>query len=447
MNSIEPLEPRSMLAGVTLLAHGYQGSIRGWVEAAADAINQRLGGEGSIYILRVAESSSGALAVDSFTRESGPAADAGARAEYIIKLDWTDVDGGAFSTAEVGAVVSNYLLTYQDGQRALAELPMHLVGHSRGASLTTDIAQRLGKRGVWVDHVTNLDPHPVDGHEDFLDLDFDDTPMHTWANVTFADNYWRTDGEVNNFDFDGEPVAGAHEGDLNNSVQQDFDGSAHMAVTAYYHGTIDLTATSNINHAVKDGWYANPERDATGFAFARLGGTARPTDGLRAEFGGAAPREDPGRSGAQWPNIGDVQVLGSTTVIIGDKIPLRYKRQDHDGNLKVDLFLDRDQNPFNANNVRAISRVSYPADPAFTVTRVNGSTADIEPGRYWVQAKISDDGGRTSFAYSRRITFNAPPGASAMAASANAFARSSSRSTQRDEQPGERALTLVESLA
>jgi hypothetical protein len=29
------------------------------------------------------------------------------------------------------------------------------------------------------------------------------------SNITFADNYWRTDGEVNNFDFDGEPVAGA----------------------------------------------------------------------------------------------------------------------------------------------------------------------------------------------------------------------------------------------
>jgi hypothetical protein len=48
-------------------------------------------------------------------------------------------------------------------------------------------------------------------------------PAHGYqgSNITFADNYWRTDGEVNNFDFDGEPVAGAHEGDLNSSVQQD----------------------------------------------------------------------------------------------------------------------------------------------------------------------------------------------------------------------------------
>ena len=446
MNPIEPLEPRSMLAGVTLLAHGYQGSIRGWVEAAADAINQRLGGEGSIYILRVAASSSGALGVESFALESGPAAISSTRAEYIIKLDWTDVDGGAYSTAEVGAVVADYLLTYRDEQRALVELPMHLIGHSRGASLTTDIAQRLGQRGVWVDHITSLDPHPVDGHDDFLDFDFGDTPMHTWANVTFADNYWRTDGEVNNFDFDGEPVAGAHEGDLNGSVQQDFSGSAHFAVTAYYHGTIDLTATGNGNHPVNDGWYTNPARDATGYAFARLGGTPRPTDGLRAEFGGAAPRVDPGRAGAQWPNIADVQVLGSTTVIIGEKIPLRYKRQDLDGNLKVDLFLDRDQNPFNENNVRAISRVTYPADAAFTVTRVNGSSLDIEPGRYWVMAKISDDGGRTYFAYSRRITFNAPPGVSAMVASANALARSSSQSIELDDGFDERVLLLVDSL-
>jgi hypothetical protein len=434
MSAIETLEGRTLLAGVTILAHGLQGSVEGWIESAADAINARLGGEGSTYVLRVGEVTRGELAVESFALESGPAASSSSRAEYIIKLDWTDVDGGAYSTAEVGAVVADYLLTYRDGQRALVELPMHLIGHSRGASLTTDIAQRLGERGVWVDQVTHLDPHPVDGDDDFLDFDFDDTPMHTWDNITFADNYWRTDGEVNNFDFDGEPVAGAHEGDLNGSVQQDFTGSAHFAVTAYYHGTIDLAATGNGNHPVNDDWYGNPPRDATGYALARLGGTPRPTDGLRAEFGGAAPREDPGRSGAQWPNIADVQVLGSTTIVIGDKIPLRYKRQDHDGNLKVDLFLDRDQNPFNENNVRAISRVSYPADPGFIVTRVNGSSLDIEPGRYWVMAKVSDDGGRTSFAYSRRITFNAPPGTSAMMAVANPFARSLPQSSECDDE-------------
>ena len=446
MGPIEALEPRTLLAGVTILAHGYQGTIVGWVASAADAINQRLGGEGSTYVLKVGEVTRGELTVESFTLEGGTAASSSPRAEYIIKLDWTDVDGGAYSTAEVGAVVADYLLTDRDEQRALVELPMHLIGHSRGASLTTDIAQRLGQRGVWVDHVTHLDPHPVDGHDDFLDFDFDDTPIQSWTNVTFTDNYWRTDGEVNNFDFDGEPVAGAHQGDLNGSVQQDFSGSAHMAVTAYYHGTIDLTATENGNHAINAGWYANPPRDATGYAFARLGGTARPTDGLRAEFGGAAPRVDPGRSGAQWPNIADVQVLGSTTIVIGEKVPLRYKRQDLDGNLKVDLFLDRDQNPFNENNVRAISRVTYPADAAFTVTRVNGSSLDIEPGRYWVMAKISDDGGRTYFGYSRRITFNAPPGVAAMAASAKTFSQSFPQSNDRDGRSDERVLALVESL-
>src|SRR5688572_15097740 len=243
MNPIEALEPRTLLAGVTILAHGYQGTIVGWVASAADAINQRLGGEGSIYVLKVGEVTKGELAVESFTLEGGTAAPSSPRAEYIIKLDWTDIDGGAYSTAEVGAIVADYLLTYRDEQRALVEMPMHLIGHSRGASLTTDIAQRLGQRGAWVDHVTHLDPHPVDGRDDFLDFDFDDTPIQSWANVTFTDNYWRTDGEVNNFDFDGEPVAGAHQGDLNGSVQQDFSGSAHMAVTAYYHGTIDLTAT------------------------------------------------------------------------------------------------------------------------------------------------------------------------------------------------------------
>jgi hypothetical protein len=73
-------------------------------------------------------------------------------------------------------------------------LPIHLIGHSRGASLMVGLTKRLGEKGIWVDQLTGLDPHPVDGHNDFLDLDFGDTPMASYVNVVYSESYWRTNG-------------------------------------------------------------------------------------------------------------------------------------------------------------------------------------------------------------------------------------------------------------
>ncbi len=67
--------------------------------------------------------------------------------------------------------------------RPLATLPLHLIGHSRGGSVVTEIARSLGKNGVWVDHVTTLDPVPVAG--------FGDAAVTTWENVLYADNFYQ----------------------------------------------------------------------------------------------------------------------------------------------------------------------------------------------------------------------------------------------------------------
>ena len=73
---------------------------------------------------------------------------------------------------------------------------VHFVGHSRGTVVNSDCVERLAAAEIAVEHVTTLDPHPVDGTLDnpLGPLDWGDRAPITWTNVDFADNYWRADG-------------------------------------------------------------------------------------------------------------------------------------------------------------------------------------------------------------------------------------------------------------
>jgi hypothetical protein len=75
------------------------------------------------------------------------------------------------------------------------ELPIHLLGHSRGGSLITALAADLGAKGAWVDQLSPLDPVPVGS----------DAPINITDNVSFADNYFQT-----SFILHGNAAAGAH---------------------------------------------------------------------------------------------------------------------------------------------------------------------------------------------------------------------------------------------
>lgn len=409
---LEPLESRQMLAGVTVLMHGHQGSIDGWIRSAADAIAERIGtSQTSQFVMKIREVG-GDLAVSSFTLTKGPTMSASSTGEAIVKVDWTAVDDGSYSTEEVGSVVGDYLMSTHGTMPPLAEVPVHLIGHSRGASVAVAISRRLGRAGVWVDHATFLDPRPV---EDVfgLPVGYGDLPMKVYNNVIFADNYWREDGNLLNFDPDGQEVGGAHEGDLNDSVQDQYVISAHMAVTSYYHGTIDLDAIANRDHPIFSSWYgtteAKPGRRATGYAFARLGGASRPADGLIAGFGGTAPRSGAGNSGTQWSNGGNLRFVGGTTFPVGEKLKLRFMRQDRDGPTNVTIVLDRDSNPYNSNAVRTMRRAELEGADTMTLTGLSAFTGGVDAGRYFIYAQFTDAQGHTRYAYSRRITLTAPP--------------------------------------
>ena len=85
------------------------------------------------------------------------------------------------------------------------------LGHSRGVIVNSEAARRFARSGIAIDHVTGLDPHPVNGTLDApLDFDWGDPAPRTWSNMVFADVYYRADGgDFNATDFDGIPIDGA----------------------------------------------------------------------------------------------------------------------------------------------------------------------------------------------------------------------------------------------
>jgi hypothetical protein len=150
-------------------------------------------------------------------------------------------------------------------------LPLHLIGHSRGASVVTELARFLGAQGVWVDHVTMLDPRPVS----FLG----DPAMKSYANILFADNYWQNlcDGlTVPN----GQPIAGAYNRQLT-SLSGGYS-SSHSDVHLWYHGTIDLATPTtdtqaNLTAAERQSWWTDFEAAGAvaGFYYSLIGGGDR----------------------------------------------------------------------------------------------------------------------------------------------------------------------------
>lgn len=158
---------------------------------------------------------------------------------------------------------------------------LHLLGHSRGGCVVSEVAQRFGDAGITVDHVTTMDPHPVNGTLDppFSDQNWGDPVPHRWANVTFQDNYWRADGGglINGFDFDGVPIPNAYNIELDedalNCCAYTF---AHSDTHLWYHGTVDLSPSpcdgdQCINSTMRNTWWPDGFT-MTGYFYSRLGG-------------------------------------------------------------------------------------------------------------------------------------------------------------------------------
>jgi hypothetical protein len=418
----EPLEPRHLLSGVTLITHGFNSDADGWVTAMAQAMGNRADAlfDQSIYRLELTDPGhdQGNLQVTNSVL-SGPApGDTSTKdPEITLLLDWSDVAGtllfGGYtrSTYDVAAAVAESFLApnFLTGlAQPLAQLPFHLVGHSRGGSLVGELAHQLGSRGIWVDQVTTLDPHPVDGVDELLGMDFGDAPMVAWENVAFWDNYWRENSS--SFDFNGESIANVHNLQLDDAILADGGYSyGHSDVHLWYYGTIDTSTdplANNGDEDVPNDWYggAHPARDSSGYYFSRIVGGWRPSDGLSDELGGAASRSAVTLSGPTWPNVLDLQVGGGEAVItMGDPLSVSLYHVDRDSGATITFSLDPDQNPFNGNQLTIGDEVQVGATTGPTLLDTSLSTAGVSAGEFYLLAEISDADGHTRTLYAESV--------------------------------------------
>ena len=249
-------------AGVTIITHGFNGNVTDWIIPMAEAMPQySVFPDFSCYEIYWVQDAQGVYHPTQ-SRIGGVNPTNSQSGEIFVKLDWSQISVSlAVSTTAIAEIVTPLLLSTsfipELGGKALAELPIHLIGHSRGGSVVSEMARIFGQHGIWVDHVTTLDPHPVSL--------YNDASVYLYWNILFADNYWQTNPDL--FCPNGETIFGAYNRYLSNLIGG-YDCS-HSDVHLWYHGTIDLNpftsdTQANITSIDRQNWWtADLTKDLT----------------------------------------------------------------------------------------------------------------------------------------------------------------------------------------
>ena len=446
---------------MTIITHGFEldADYPTWVTALADAIPDymqarfpALDNTCSTYKLTIA-APNGDFSYSPPTRTDGSPPSATASGEIIIELDWSalsgDLEDTYASTYNVASFVSQILMATNsfpelNGHPAI-EFPIHLLGHSRGGSLMAQISYVLGTNGIWTDHLTTLDPYPLnnDGNDDFPVPVVDAPAQYTYATVLFADNFWQDLGAGVYFgDPDGEPVAGAYVRQLEDLSggywnQSETEGADHSNVHLWYFGTIDLDTpasdtAASITSVERASWWVSSEEEGTnaGFEYSLIAGgnrmsTNRPVgpgfpaivDGYNKRWnfgaGDSANRTALPSNRGTWPNLIQFDVTSSNTVMAGNLIDTSlYYQYAGKSNVTLSIYFDTDHNPYNTNST-LILQEQVPATGASAINVYSNlalTTTNVPPGVYAIYGKISD-GAHTRYIYAPESVeiFSGPP--------------------------------------
>lgn len=423
--------PTASGGGVTLITHGFNSDITSWILPMASRFPGHPGFPGTqlaCYEIEITASGGGFAAAA--TRLDGPAPDASDSGEIVVKLDWSSIDTGEASTGQVAAAAAAALLSAglipENDGRPLAELPLHLIGHSRGASVVSEISRELGKRGVWVDHLTLLDPVPVTG--------YGDAAVQVWENVLYADNFYQRLGALFGFDPQGNAVTGAYNRRLLNL--NGANASAHSDVHLWYHGTIQLGTPATdtqqtITSTIRSNWWTAAESSGAvaGFHYSRIGGgdrlsTATPagsgTDAIHQGYnrlwdlgaGTGANRSLVTGKNDLWPSLVTVRRNSPASLPAGSSFDLELRYQSDDASAGAPVLtvtLDPDANPWNGNETVIDTRPLTASGPANVLTAPLVLTVPaVPPGNYRIGARIQQSGRTRHLQAAGMLTVTAP---------------------------------------
>ncbi len=414
--------------GVTIITHGLNGDVAGWVTGMATNVPGHPAFRGtnfSIYNMTFVPAGGGGFTL-SATRTAGVPATNSNSGAVVIKLDWSELaDGDSYDTFQVASAVLPALLSTnfisELGGHALAEFPLHFIGHSRGGSLLCEVSRLLGTNGIWVDHLTSLDPHPLNAPGFPWDGGYSavDAPMNTYENVLFHDNYWQS----SDFFVFGQSVAGAFVRKLtSNGGGYSGVGGAHSDVHLWYHGTINTNTPASDTEvsllaAQRTAWWAAYETQGAraGFIYSLIGGADRTSMDQPAGQGFPMIRDGynqwwdlgagvannrtalPANSGA-WPSVVKFNRQTLAPVAVGEALPMWFYYQwAHLGTNPATLrfHLDTDLNPLNSGQV-FLQEIGVPATGPEAIgigaTNLLLAATNLVPGTYHVLATITGSG-------------------------------------------------------
>jgi hypothetical protein len=453
---------RLCLGGVTIITHGLNGNADDWITGMADEIPKYYRFFGTNFTTyKVTLTFDGSNFNYQWTRTNGSGPSLSASGEVIVKLDWSQMAGGSlllggsdrntYDVAQVAAWVMLQTNSISDlGGHALAEFPIHLIGHSRGGSLVSEISRLLGTNGVWVDHLTTLDPHPLNNDGFSLDGLYGDVdaPVHTYQNVLFHDNYWQDLALL----FYGESVSGAYVRQLHN-LSGGYNQTAlvapyHSNVHLWYHGTIDWRVpasdgSASITASERSTWWVAAESQGAnaGFYYSLIGGGDRLSadqplgpgfpairDGYNQNWdlgAGTSPnRTALASNNGNWPNLIKLNRMDTNQVVQGQATSVKFFyqwAQPSTSSADVSFYLDDDFNPINTNQ-KLVKQLTVPGTGGsyvnYQTVSLTLDATNAAPGYHALFARINA-GGRSRFLYAPELIQVAPAATRIVSTSGN----------------------------
>lgn len=433
-------------SGVTIIVHGWDpgGSQPAWMNAISNAIASRTGGtvkSGKITVSGTKGNLSATCDPWNFDLETE------SHNEIVVVIDWTAVANHietGISAQEVAATVVPKIYQGQNGKPALAELPIHLIGHSRGGGMVFEIARLLGLQGIEVEQVTALDPHPLTT-ADMQGLPFPlgpgstiDTPVEIYDNVLFADNYYQNieyptgqyvDGAYNRL---WTNMPGGYHNETGysfNILGTDYNFSDHLNIILMYYGTIDLQTPVNngeatITQTERDAWFNDYENNGenTGFYHSRIITSNRKSedtpisggDAIRegyhnnTQLGGNGTRASIDMSNAVWPNVLTIDVLRNDTKLeygkqyltLDENLEIKYNYRSNTNASDVTFYVDQDKNPYNNNNLTTVNTTNQAATgAAISQLSTQWTITGLATGMAFYLYAKTDDGTHQRYLY------------------------------------------------